>query len=212
MLIELIGVPGCGKSTFVSSYICKHDAINPLDIFLYRKSRIKQNFNKIKLLVYMFVKYPVNCFDLFACFQKIHFRSFAKKIKMEMYMYSVLGSIVRGKKKAENMIIDEGVNQAVWGILYNSTGSEECIFELQRKLFPYFADTIIWLDEEKETVKRRLADRTGKGGAELKKDILQCESKLDEAYCLIELINTSLIDMGLDKRVIKLDSKSLLDI
>ena len=48
MIIELLGVPACGKSTYVKMYSMKNNVIAPLDMYLYNASRLKQNMNKIK--------------------------------------------------------------------------------------------------------------------------------------------------------------------
>ena len=50
MMIELIGLPGSGKSTYSKKYIEEYKMINLMDEYLYSDSRVKQNINKVKLV------------------------------------------------------------------------------------------------------------------------------------------------------------------
>ena len=52
MMIELIGLPGSGKSTYSKKYIEEYKMINLMDEYLYSDSRVKQNINKVKLVSY----------------------------------------------------------------------------------------------------------------------------------------------------------------
>lgn len=203
MFIELIGVPGCGKSTYVENYLKENDATNILLNELYSESRIKQNFNKLKLMMYFIKRYPLVYAKLMPYFMKIKFVSVTKKIKMLLYLFSVLGAIQKRKYVSNDVIVDEGMNQVIWGILYNSGDSEKEVMDLHRQLMPYFGDKIIWLEVEKEEIKRRLGDRQGQGGAELKNDILDDESKLEEAYRFIILICDALKNNGMEERIEK---------
>ena len=184
MIIELLGIPGCGKSTYAEKYIKKNNAINPLNIHLYRESRIKQNLNKIKLMIcFIFIK-PANFFSIYKCFDSIKFTSYVKKLKMMLYLFSILGVVTLIKIKYINstIILDEGVNQVLWGISYNSIDSDEKIFILQRKLKDFMGDAVFIMDVEIETIKSRLKKRKNKGGDELKSDLEK------DSYCIIRSI------------------------
>ena len=55
-----------------------------------------------------------------------------------------------------DIIIDEGVNQVIWGLLYNSEKSERAILDLQGYLKEYFGDEIIFLNINKKILEKRL--------------------------------------------------------
>lgn len=90
MMIELIGLPGSGKSTYSKKYIEEYKMINLMDEYLYSDSRVKQNINKVKLVSYLFNKKKKYCFALYKIFSKIEFSSLKKKLKMLLYLYSVV--------------------------------------------------------------------------------------------------------------------------
>lgn len=205
MVLELMGVPGCGKSTYAVNYLCEHNAVNIMDIYLYSQSRVVQNINKIKLVWYMLFYHSAEFNRLLKCFLNVRFVSKTKQLKMMLYLYSVLGVIQKGKRKSDgrDIIIDEGINQVIWGILYNSRESEVEVLELHKQLIPYFAEKIVWLDVEKEVIKDRLVNRTTRGGAELKQDVLNNEDSIVEAYRYIDLICSAMSNLGLAERISK---------
>ena len=99
MVIELLGTPSCGKSTFVNSVIKKTGAIAPLDMYLYNSSRIIQNCNKVRLSLFAFCFYYDKARYYNKVFNMIEFPSKTKKIKMWLYVFSVIGAIWKAKKK-----------------------------------------------------------------------------------------------------------------
>lgn len=188
MMIELIGLPGSGKSTYSKKYIEEYKMINLMDEYLYSDSRVKQNINKVKLVSYLFNKKKKYCFVLYKIFSKIEFSSLKKKLKMLLYLYSVVAICEKAKSEIydNDIIIDEGVNQVIWGLLYNSEKSERAILDLQGYLKEYFGDEIIFLQINKKILEKRLLNRNGKGGAELNHDIKNNREKLNYAYTLME--------------------------
>ena len=74
-MIELIGLPGSGKSTYSKKYIEEYKMINLMDEYLYSDSRVKQNINKVKLVSYLFNKKKKYSFVLYKIFSKIEFSS-----------------------------------------------------------------------------------------------------------------------------------------
>ena len=180
MMIELIGLPGSGKSTYSKKYIEEYKMINLMDEYLYSDSRVKQNINKVKLVSYLFNKKKKYCFVLYKIFSKIEFSSLKKKLKMLLYLYSVVAICEKAKSEIydNDIIIDEGVNQVIWGLLYNSEKSERAILDLQGYLKEYFGDEIIFLQINKKILEKRLLNRNGKGGAELNHDIKNNREKL----------------------------------
>lgn len=184
MVIELLGIPGCGKTTFAEKYVKDYDAINPLCVYLYNTSRIKQNFNKVLLMGEVFRAIPRESFKILKLFNAIHFSSAVKKLKMMLYLYSILGVIIRSQENYidRNIILDEGINQVIWGLLYNSKNSERNVLFLQQNLTDYFGDVIYIFNIDTEVIKENLRRRTQKGGAELKTDIDKDNS------CLIRAI------------------------
>lgn len=195
-MIELFGVPGCGKTTYTYNYYMKQGYINILEKYLYDASRVKQNFNKIKLVIYFCYTDSSTFVKTFRQFNTIKFKSKTKKIKMFLYLYSVLGAINKGKKIKKIFIVDEGVNQIMWGFLYNSSESTESILKLNSSLYAYWGDEIIYFDTDKKTIRERLLNRSGKGGSELQHDIHYNESKLDEAFEYVSIIMGYLYKTG----------------
>ena len=204
MLVELVGVPGCGKSTYVANYLQTGKAINALDIYLYNKSRIAQNINKILLTIYFFIKQPQYFISLYKVFRNITFATKTKFLKMFLYLYSVCGAIIKTRNNSwcEEIIVDEGVNQVIWGILYNSSNSENIILHLQELLFPLIGDKIIYLEVDKEIIKKRLEERNKAGGAELRKDIKKDKTKLDYAYKCMSFVYGGIEKLGIKERVL----------
>ena len=198
MMIELIGLPGSGKSTFSKKYIEEYKMINLMDEYLYSDSRVKQNINKVKLVSYLFNKKKKYCFALYKIFSKIEFSSLKKKLKMLLYLYSVVGICEKAKSEIydNDIIIDEGVNQVIWGLLYNSEKSERAILDLQGYLKEYFGDEIIFLNINKKILEKRLLNRNGKGGAELNHDIKNDREKLNYAYTLMEKVKNGIEKNG----------------
>lgn len=198
MMIELIGLPGSGKSTYSKKYIVEYKMINLMDEYLYNDSRVKQNINKIKLVNYLFSKKKKYCLELYKKFSKIEFSSLKKKLKMILYLYSVIGICEKAKSEMDDkdIIIDEGINQVIWGLLYNSEKSEQAVFELQECLKEYFGDKIIFLNIDKKILEKRLLNRNSKGGAELNHDIKNDRKKLDYAYTLMEKVKNGIEKNG----------------
>ena len=198
MMIELIGLPGSGKSTYSKKYIEEYKMINLMDEYLYSDSRVKQNINKVKLVSYLFNKKKKYCFVLYKIFSKIEFSSLKKKLKMLLYLYSVVAICEKAKSEIydNDIIIDEGVNQVIWGLLYNSQKSERAILDLQGYLKEYFGDEIIFLQINKKILEKRLLNRNGKGGAELNHDIKNNREKLNYAYTLMEKVKNGIEKNG----------------
>lgn len=198
MMIELIGLPGSGKSTYSKKYIEEYKMINLMDEYLYSDSRVKQNINKVKLVSYLFNKKKKYCFALYKIFSKIEFSSLKKKLKMLLYLYSVVAICEKAKSEIydNDIIIDEGVNQVIWGLLYNSEKSERAILDLQGYLKEYFGDEIIFLNINKKILEKRLLNRNGKGGAELNHDIKNDREKLNYAYTLMEKVKNGIEKNG----------------
>lgn len=198
MMIELIGLPGSGKSTYSKKYIEEYKMINLMDEYLYSDSRVKQNINKVKLVSYLFNKKKKYCFVLYKIFSKVEFSSLKKKLKMLLYLYSVVAICEKAKSEIydNDIIIDEGVNQVIWGLLYNSEKSERAILDLQGYLKEYFGDEIIFLQINKKILEKRLLNRNGKGGAELNHDIKNNREKLNYAYTLMEKVKNGIEKNG----------------
>ena len=194
MFTELIGVPGCGKSTFVAG----QSAWNPLERYLYRSSRLLQNIRKCLLTAYFFAAQPGESFSLLKKFRAIRFAAFSKKLKMFLYLYSVLGALRKGRRHSDgrDLIADEGVNQVVWGFLYNAPASRGEIARLHHALVPYFADEIILLEVSPDVIRERLLRREQSGGAELKYDLERDETALERAFACLETLTELLRGEG----------------
>lgn len=206
MIIELLGVPGSGKSTFATKYVEKYDAVNPLLALLYNKSRIFQNINKLKLSFYFCFFNPKQFVCFFKKLNTIYFRSMTKRMKMYLYLFSILGVISISQKKYSNkeIVLDEGVNQVLWGIMYNSCNSNQKIMALQKDLLPYFGNQIYLLKIDRDTVKKRLLKRTERG-SELQKDIHENIKVLEQAFEHIKIIQKGIIDCKKKNDLIEID-------
>ncbi|KPU43713.1 hypothetical protein OXPF_31550 [Oxobacter pfennigii] len=205
MVIELLGIPGCGKSTYVRNFIKENkDALNPLELYLYDDLRFKQNMNKIKLLFLFFLSHPIKSIELTIAFNRVKFKSKFTKLKMFTYLFSIVSiySLCITKYSQNLIILDEGINQVIWGISYNSFDSEQSIYKLQKLLFPYFADEIIFFRVPKYVIKERLLARTNSGGSELQKDILKNEELIDKSISLVEIIAKRVNELSTIKLVV----------
>ena len=190
MIIELLGVPACGKSTYVKMYSMKNNVIAPLDMYLYNASRLKQNMNKIKLIIYAFLYKRYEFLKYNHLINKINFQSFNKRMKLWLYLFSILGA----KWKAENrfpkhtIILDEGINQVIWGILYNEQDSIEAVWTLQKELLTEMGEKIVYLKVSESVLDKRLKSRRSNGGSELEHDIKKNTTILKKSIHLVDEI------------------------
>ncbi|WP_462405925.1 hypothetical protein [Gracilibacillus sp. Marseille-QA3620] len=204
MIIELLGIPGSGKSTFADNLMKENiNFSNPLTLYLYNESRYKQNINKLKLFAGFLLNDPKELLVISGLFKKIKFKKRSTKLKMYLYLFSIIAVINKCQKKDinGNYVLDEGINQVIWGITYNSYSSGKEIDELHVRLSPYFANQIICIKVSKELVKERLYKRKGSGGSELQNDIKKNEVFLDHSIYIhenvinrVKQINSSILE------------------
>lgn len=198
MVIELFGVPASGKSTY-KKYISDPNVVLPLDLYLYRASRVMQNLNKVYLVAYAFRTHFFRCIKLNGVFWKIDCAKKKVRIKMWLYLFSVLGAKWKGEKKHPNktIVMDEGVNQVVWGIVYNSGGMKPEIELLQKKLVEDMGKRIIWLNVGEEELANRLMLRKGRGGSELEHEVKENPDALKDAIKYAHDVVCKLNDKGI---------------
>lgn len=190
MVIELLGVPACGKSTYVKEYGLRNDTIRPLDLYLYSTSRLKQNVNKIELVTYAFSHRGRAFLKYNHLVKKIHFCSLVKKTKMWLYLFSVLGAKWKAEDKFPNstIILDEGVNQVIWGFLYNEQNSTDAVWELQKELLTEMGDNIVYIKVSENILYERLNNRSSSGGSELEHEIKENRKLLGNSMHLVDEI------------------------
>lgn len=170
-LVELFGLPGSGKSTFINS-IENQDFINLLDKKIYKSNRLFRNLKKI-LYSLKFINSNKKLNSLLLNeFRKIQFVNNKIKIKMMIYLFSYLYLIdISNKDKKHIYYFDEGILNVIWAIAYNSNAKYENCSNLLNLLKEYIADKVIYLDVSEELIYKRLKERMNVGGSELEHDI-----------------------------------------
>lgn len=177
MQIELLGLPGSGKSTYVKKMSEENSNLNLLmESLLYSESRIRRNLNKLYLALRFAILDYKEFHKLILFFKKIKFISFKRKIKMFLYASSILEIILLAKKDSLYKInmMDEGLCQVVWGICYNVKPYDRPKALLLFEIFEeYIADEILIFNIDINTIRRRLLQRNELGGSELQHEIRQ---------------------------------------
>lgn len=193
-MIELLGLPGAGKTTYANEKMGTY--INILESNIYSDNRICQNLNKIVFYIAFVVRKPKDYLVGINKFNKIHFNSVKIMIKMNLYLFMTLGLL--DKYKYKDVLIDEGLGQVLWAFYYNSKDSNRAIEDLFNVFDEYCCDTVLFIRAEKDEIKNRLLLRRNNGGSELQKDLLTDSNCLDFA---IECMNQVLLVF--DKKGIK---------
>lgn len=187
-MIELLGLPGCGKSTFSSEFRKKNpNYVNPLEDRVVVNGRFHRNLNKIKPIVHFwFHQFPC-AIQVFFILSKQNYVSIYERIKMFVYLYMCLGLIKQCKKNDDSYILfDEGILQTLWGVAYSLKNYKKTIAALLKILNGFIADEIIWFPIEREVVLDRLKSRNNNGGAKLQRDIRKDDKYIDYAIeCLL---------------------------
>lgn len=204
MIIELFGVPGCGKSTYSQYYIKNNSGINVLDMYLYNDSRIVRNMNKLVLCISFWIKHPREARNIFKIFSEIHFKSRITAVKMWFYLYTILNLITIAQRKyaSKTVIMDEGINQVLWGLLYNSNESKSQVFQLQQMLIDYMGNYVCHIVVNNQVIKNRLLNRFSSGGSELQQDIRKDVNALDRAIDYSNDLVDGIIKCGIAVRTI----------
>ena len=203
-MIELLGLPGCGKTTYIKKHL-NGRLKNPLEI-IYNKNHIIQNINKVFPILYFFFTHPVLSIKILHILQKIHYTTFFRRIKMFSYLFTTLGVIYLYKKKYNNedLIIDEGINQVLIYIMYESHNSSLSINKLWTLLRSFMADTIIYIDVDTDIILDRLKKRIDNHGSEVKKDVENNSHAIDDAiFCqnyILSLINKNKLKLNIIKQ------------
>lgn len=188
MRIELFGVPGSGKSTWMTNYSDLNGVVAPLELYLYNDSRIKRNLNKLFLCIYYFIRNRNQFLKFWIAINDLKFSSFKIKIKMFVYLISTVGAISKSEK-FDSIVIDEGVSQVLWGICYNTIDKNpNDLKNLITNLVPYFMNRLIFIKADKEVIYERLMQRSGRGGSEVQHDIVKNKALLEEGVWITEQI------------------------
>lgn len=193
MIIELFGLPGCGKSTFVKENL-KKDSINVGKKYIYSDSRLKRNINKMRLcftLLFTNVKKFYKCLKIIS---KFKFNSLKLRIKMTQYLISNVSMIelVKRNEKDKNCFLDEGILNVIWALSYNSNISEKEIDGIILELEEYIGEKIIYINTDVDIILKRLLDRNNKGGSELEHDVKENTMHMERATKIMEYIYTKI--------------------
>ena len=141
---------------------------------------------------------------LIRCFNHVKFRSLAKWLKCLMYVIYTLEIVEESRRQRNYVILDEGICQVIWGIMYNAQDNmSQQIKALFEKLMPFVMPNVVVLDVENSVLETRLSSRSNHGGAEIQHDILKNPAILDDARKYVARIVTMLIDCGKDVTVHK---------
>ena len=167
-MIELLGLPGAGKTTYAKKKLGNYT--NILENNIYSDNRIRQNLNKIVFYVFFAARNPKRYLLGINRLNNIHFNSRKTKIKMNLYLFMTLGLL--DKYKDKDVLIDEGLGQVLWAFYYNSKDSIEAINGIFDMFNEYCCDTVLFISAEKDEIKNRLLLRKNNGGSELQKDLL----------------------------------------
>ena len=174
--VELFGVPGSGKSTYVKENDLKiYDLNNKIN----GSCRLKRNIKKCTYMISILVLERNINKNIKSVIEEFEFPSFKVKLKMLLYMYSIIYLILRNKNK--NYVMDEGILQVIWALGYNSENENYDIEYCLKKLKNYLPDKVIYLNVEEEIIYERLSKRNNKGGSELEHDITMNKNYLTKA-------------------------------
>lgn len=198
-MIELLGLPGAGKTTYAKEKL--GDYTNILENNIYSDNRIRQNLNKIVFYVFFAARNPKRYLLGINRLNNIHFNSRKTKIKMNLYLFMTLGLL--DKYKDKDVLIDEGLGQVLWAFYYNSKDSIEAINGIFDMFNEYCCDTVLFISAEKDEIKNRLLLRKNNGGSELQKDLLSDDKYLDFAIECMKRVLSMLEKKGIKYFVIE---------
>lgn len=203
-MIELLGLPGAGKTTYAKKKLATYT--NILENNIYSDNRIRQNLNKIVFYVAFVVRKPKYYLLGINKLNKIHFNSVKIYIKMNLYLFMTLGLLEKYKDK--NVLIDEGLGQILWAFYYNSKDSIHEINGIFDLFHEYCCDTVLFISAEKNEIKNRLLLRRNNGGSELQKDLLVDDKCLDFAVACMNQVLSILDEKGIKYFVIEGEEKN----
>lgn len=198
-MIELLGLPGAGKTTYAKKKLSNYT--NILENNIYSDNRIRQNLNKIVFYVFFAARNPKRYLLGINRLNNIHFNSRKTKIKMNLYLFMTLGLL--DKYKDKDVLIDEGLGQVLWAFYYNSKDSIEAINGIFDMFNEYCCDTVLFISAEKDEIKNRLLLRKNNGGSELQKDLLSDDKYLDFAIECMKRVLSMLEKKGIKYFVIE---------
>lgn len=198
-MIELLGLPGAGKTTYAKKKLDNYT--NILENNIYSDNRIRQNLNKIVFYVFFAARNPKRYLLGINRLNNIHFNSRKTKIKMNLYLFMTLGLL--DKYKDKDVLIDEGLGQVLWAFYYNSKDSIEAINGIFDMFNEYCCDMVLFISAEKDEIKNRLLLRKNNGGSELQKDLLSDDKYLDFAIECMKRVLSMLEKKGIKYFVIE---------
>lgn len=194
MVIECLGVPSCGKSYWMAK---QKDAV--CFSYLHNCGRIQRNIRKIRLVLYAFWTRPHRMIFYHRLFQRLNFDSYFKKVKMWLYLFSTLGGrywLIKHHPD-ERIIMDEGINQVIWALLYNvKRDTNSFVYDLHHALVQEMGDQILVFHVDKEVLLSRLKHRNRPGGSELEHDVHSNPACLNRAIQYIVHIEMELKHLG----------------
>jgi len=203
--IELFGSPACGKSYFSSQvkYINNYN-----EKFIYNDNRVVRNLNKIKLTFGLFlfnIKYFIRCLK-FIISNKDK-TSLKKRLKMFLYMTSIIRINIKANNKNNTILFDEGIFQLLYGLAYNLNLSKKELKEFLNYFKDILPNEVIYLNVSDETLLKRLNERSSNGGSELEHDIKKDTKKLDYSNSYINVIKNIIQNSYKNIKFVEMDGE-----
>jgi thymidylate kinase len=189
MLIECLGVAGCGKTSFVS---CLHDALveagePPLVV---STVRLQASGNKRLWAVGLLEKCyrcsvaawsnPGAAVGLLVCVIAGGQRSLKDLAKALINMFELRWLIRRNKRRARCVLLDQGIYQSLWSAAWSATAAEpNRLCHLLRRMLPA-PNVVVSLAVSRELLAERL-DRRGESHSRLEKERGKDPEAIDRA-------------------------------
>lgn len=219
VFVEFTGLPGVGKTT-IAKFLTKelkslNIPVKELNFGIGSNNEVKKH-KKISIALIYMLKSPVFVLNLLYYIFKIKQQSIMDTVKVSYNLMFILGLYSKNKNNNKVNIMDQGLIQAIWAILYRSDIVErEVIIKrvLQLIMEKIYSENIfvIKVSSDTEVIIKRLRDR-GRGSTRLYRDLKysvdEYINKSQRAYALVENILLNIEEKNADLRVININNSN----